>query len=138
MDKIVVICRATCGGKAAGRDFRNHLRSCIEHLGFTVCLDYPDFLTRPEIKSSGQACYEYVILHMDDASIVSDKAKVIIRNRIGRCFVAKKGSIGPSTRHLCRSVRKVLLDNMAEAWDFSSSHYVRAAADNVESYLKNK
>ena len=136
--KIAVIRRAIYGGKAAGRDFRNHLRSCMEHLGFTACLADPNVWMRPAIKSSGQEYYEYVLLYTDDALVVSDEAEDIIRNQIGKYFVVKKGSIGPPTRYLGGSVRKVLLDNMAEAWTFSSSQYVRAAADNVESYLKKK
>ena len=35
-------------------------------------------------------------------------------------------------------MRKVLLENMVEAWAFSISYCTRAAADNVESYLNNK
>ena len=136
--KIAVIRRAIYGGKAAGRDFRNHLRSFMEHLGFTVFLADPDVWMRPAIKSSGQEYYEYVLLYTDDALVVSDEAEDIIRNQIGKYFVVKKGSIGPPTRYLGGIVRKVLLDNMAEAWTFSSSQYVRAAADNVESYLKKK
>ena len=49
-----------------------------------------------------------------------------------------KEFIGLSTRFLGRSKRKVLLDNVAKSWAFSSSQHVRAATDNVESYLKKK
>lgn len=90
------------------------------------------------IKSNGQECYEHVMLHTDDALVVSVKVKDIVCNQIGKCFVVKKGSIGPPTRHLGRIVRKVQLDNMAEAWAFSISQHVRAATDDVENYLKNK
>ena len=45
-------------------------------------------------------------------------------------FLVKKGFIGPPTRHLGRSARKVQLDNMHEAWDFSSSQCARAATDD--------
>ena len=74
----------------------------------------------------------------DDALVVSDEAEDIIRNHIGKCFVLKKGSIGPPIRCLGGSVRKVLLDNVAEDWAFRSSQCVRAATGNVENYLKNK
>ena len=33
--KVALIHRALYGGKSAGRDFRNHLRSCMKHLDFT-------------------------------------------------------------------------------------------------------
>ena len=41
-------------------------------------------------------------------------------------------------RYLDGSMRKVLLNNGAEAWAFSSSHHVRAAVDNVEKHIKKK
>ena len=34
--KVVLINRALCGGKSAGQDFRNHLRSCMHHFGQLV------------------------------------------------------------------------------------------------------
>ena len=42
--------RALCGGKATGRDFRDHFRSCTSHLNFKCCLADPDVSMRPEIK----------------------------------------------------------------------------------------
>ena len=35
--KSALIRRALYGGKTAGRDFRNHLRECMDHLGFKSC-----------------------------------------------------------------------------------------------------
>jgi hypothetical protein len=32
--KVALIHRALYGGKSAGRDFRNHLRSCMHHIEF--------------------------------------------------------------------------------------------------------
>ena len=40
--KVALIHRDLYGGKMAGRDFRNHLRSCMLHLGFESCLADPD------------------------------------------------------------------------------------------------
>jgi hypothetical protein len=45
--KRALIHRALYGGKAAGREFRNHLRSCMCHLGYTPCLADPDVWMRP-------------------------------------------------------------------------------------------
>ena len=55
-----------------------------------------------------------MLLCTDDALVVSDKSEDIIRNQTRENFVMKKGSIGPHTRCLGGSARKVLLDNMAE------------------------
>ena len=70
---------------------------------------------RPATKSSGQECYEHALFYADEALVVSDEAEDIIRNQIGKYFVVMKGSIGPPTRRLSVSLRKVLLDNIAKA-----------------------
>ena len=110
----------------------------MEHLGFIASLANPDVWMRPEIKSNVQERYECVLLHTDDDLVVSDEVEDIVRNQIGKHFVVKKQSVGHPNRHLGGSVRKVQLKNMADAWAFSSSQYVRAATDNVENYLNNK
>ena len=51
--RTALIHRALYGGKAAGRDFRNHLRSCMEFLNFKSCLADPNMWMRPAIKSDG-------------------------------------------------------------------------------------
>ena len=40
--KSVLTVRAAHGSKSAGRDFRNHLRSCMSFLDFKPCLANPD------------------------------------------------------------------------------------------------
>ena len=119
--KVVIIRRAVCDRKVDSMEFRNNLRSCMEHIGFTPCLADPDVWTRPVTKANGQEHYEYVLIFTDDDRVVSDEAEHIIRNQIGKYFVTKKESIDQPNRHLGGSVRKILLDSMAEAWLFSSS-----------------
>ena len=110
----------------------------MEHLGFAACLADPDAWVRPEMKANGQEHYEHVLLCADDALVASDEASDFFRNQIGKCFVVNKGSIGPPTRCLGRSVRKFLLDNNADAWAFSGSQHVRASVDNVDNCVKIK
>ena len=40
--KVALIHRALYRGKSTGRDFRNHLRSCMHHLDFRSCPADPD------------------------------------------------------------------------------------------------
>ena len=49
--KVALKHRALYGGKKAGSDFRNHLRSCMRHLDFTSCLVDPDVWMRPAKKT---------------------------------------------------------------------------------------
>ena len=87
--KRAIIRRALYGGKAAGRDFRNHLRSCMSHLNFKPCLADPDVWMRPAIKSDGNECYEYVLLYTDDALVISENAESILRYELGKYFELK-------------------------------------------------
>ena len=133
--KVALIHRALYGGKSAGRDFRNHLRSCMHFLGFKSCPADPDVWMRPAIKSDGTSVYDYVLLYTDDTLVISENAENILRNEIGRYFELKKESIGPPTIYLGGHLSKVHLDNGVKAWAFSSSQYVQAAVKNVEEYL---
>ena len=88
-----LIHHALYGGEAACRDFRNHLRSCMEFLNFKSCLADPDVWMRPAIKSDGNTYYEYVLLYMDDALVVSENAESILCNELGRYFHLKRNRL---------------------------------------------
>ena len=45
-------------------------------------------------------CYEYVLLHVDDALAVSEDAESLLRNELGRYFEMKEEFIGPSGHYL--------------------------------------
>ena len=126
---------ALYGGKAAGRDFRNHLRSCMEFLNFKSCLADPDVWMRPAIKSDGNTYYEYILLYVDDTLVVSENAESILCNELGRYFHLKEELIGPPTVYLGGRVHKVQLENGVWAWSFSSSQYVQSTVKNVEEYI---
>ena len=59
------------------------LRSCMEFINFTSCPADPDVWMRPAIKSDGTKCYDYVLLYVDDALVVSENAESILRNECG-------------------------------------------------------
>ena len=61
--KVAIMHRAVYGGIMSGRDFRNHLRSCMHFINFTSCPADPDVWMRPAIKSDGTKCYDYVLLY---------------------------------------------------------------------------
>ena len=93
---------------------------------------------RPAIKSDGTKCYDYVLLYVDDALVVSKNAESILRNELGRYFELKEESIGPPDHYLGGKVRKVQLENGVYAWAFSSSQYVQTAVKDVEAYLDSQ
>ena len=134
--KVVLIHRALYRGKSAGWDFRNHLRSCMHHLDFQPCLADPDVWMQLAQKGDGSLYYDYVLLYVDDALVVSDNAESILHNEIGKYFELKEASINPPKMYLGAGIRKVKLDNGVDAWAASSSQYVQAAVRNAEEYLE--
>ena len=70
--KVALIHRTLYGGKSAGRDFRNHLRSCMYHLDFRPCPADPDVWMQLAQKGDGSPYYHYILLYVDDALVVSD------------------------------------------------------------------
>ena len=133
--KVALIHMALYGGKTAGKDFRNHLWSCMRHLGFTSCLADPDVWMRPAKHSNGSDYYEYILLYTDDALVISENAEHTLRYDLGRYFELKEESIGPPKIYLGGHCRKVQLDNGVECWAYSSSQYCQAAVRNVEEYI---
>ena len=118
------------------RDFRNHLHSCMEFLNFKASLADPDVWMRPAIKSDGNTYYEYILLYVDNALVMSENEESILRNELGRYFHLKEESIGSPTVYLGGRVCKVQLEKGVWAWSFCSSQYVQSAVKNVEEYVR--
>lgn len=133
--KVALIRRALYGGKAPGRDFWHHLRSCMEHLQFQSSKADPDVWFRASKRKDGTPYYEYVLLYTDDCLVISDNAEAILRKEIGKSFTLKESSIGNPEQYLGGKLRKVVLENGAASWAFSSTQYVQEAVNNVEQYL---
>ena len=90
---------------------------------------------RPAIKIDGNTYYEYILLYVDDAMVVSENAESILLNEHRRYFHLKEELVGPPTVYLGGRVRKVQLGNGVWAWSFSSSQYIQSAIKNVEEYI---
>jgi hypothetical protein len=128
---------ALYGLKSAGASFRNHLADCMTHLGFTPCLDDPDLWMRPEVHpSDGVSYYAYVLLYVDDVSVVHHDATDVLL-RLDKYFKMKPGSIGDPDVYLGATIKQMRLANGVMAWASSPSRYVRASVDAVTKYLTN-
>ena len=84
--KRVLIRRDFYGGKAAGREFRNHLRSCVQYLSFIPYLAYLETWMRPGEKSDGSEHYECVLLHVGNALVARENAEITLRKDIKKYF----------------------------------------------------
>ena len=133
--KPALIHRALYGGKTAGRDFRNHLRSCMDMLGFKPCRADPDVWMRAAQRDDRFMYWEYVLLYTDDCLVISHKGEHVLREEIGKYFSLKEESVGEPNIYLGGKLRKVALENGLYAWVFGSSQYIKSAVANVEKYL---
>ena len=86
------IVRALYGTKTAGADFRNHLKDCMEMLGFKSCKADLDLWMQEAIKGNGNRYYEYVLLYMDDTLCISERPTEVLES-IDKYFPMKPGSI---------------------------------------------
>ena len=96
----------------------------MRHLDFISCPADPDVWMRPAKRSDGSEYYEYILLYIDDALVVSKNAEQVLRTELGCYWTLKEESIGPRKIYLGGHVRKVQLDNRVECWTFSSSQYM--------------
>lgn len=129
--KKAVITRALYGNKAAGADFRNHLRTCMEHLKYESCKADPDLWLRPAVKDDGTKYYEYVLLYVDDALGISEHPREQLEE-INNYFPFKPGSLDVPKFYLGAKLNKERLPNGAEGWGISSSKYIQDAIANLE------
>ena len=103
----------------------------MHYLKFSSCPADPDVWMWPGVKLDGIMCYEFVLLYVDDALVISENAEKILREDIGKYFELKEESIGCPSLYLGGRVRQVKLKNGVDAWSFSSSQYVQMAVKNV-------
>ena len=61
-----IIVRALYGTKTAVEDFRNHLRGCMDMLGYKPCYADPDLWMHDAVNKDGVEYYEFVLLYVDD------------------------------------------------------------------------
>jgi hypothetical protein len=59
-----LIVRALYGLKSAGAAFREHLASCLSHLGYQSSRGDPDVWFRPAVKTTGEEYYEYLLVYI--------------------------------------------------------------------------
>ena len=107
-------------------------------LGFESCLADPDVWFREATRADGRKYYEYILLYTDDCLVISENAERVLRDEIGKYWELKEESIGPPSIYLGGSMRQVELETGTKVWAFGSTQYVKAAVENVESYLKKR
>ena len=93
---------------------------------------------QPAKRSNGLECYKYIFLYTDDALVVSENTKRLLRQDLGQYFTLQEESIGHPKIYLGGSLMKIQIDNGVKCWYLSSSLYVYVAVENVEDFLVTK
>jgi uncharacterized Fe-S cluster-containing protein len=102
------------------------------------CLAHPDVWMHPDRQPDGAACYEYILLYVDNALAIGVYGEKMLREEIGQYFELKEELNGPPTIYLGGKMRQVILDIGMKAWGISLSQYVQAAVNNFEKYLEEQ
>ena len=127
--------RALYGLKSAGAAFRNHLASCLGHLGYESSKGDPDVWFRPAVKVTKEEYYEYLFIYTDDILAIGANPHEIL-TRINRYFQLKPDSIHPPDDYLGTKIKLTTLPNGVKAWGQSSSHYIQNAVSNLEEWME--
>ena len=135
--KKALVVRALYGLKSAGAAFRNHLASCLGHLGFASSRGDPDVWFRPAVKPNGEEYYEYMFVYTDDILAIGLKPKEVLM-KLNKYFKLKPDSIHPPDDYLGTKIKMTTLPNGKKAWGQSSSHYVREAVKNLEEWMSKE
>jgi hypothetical protein len=134
--KRALILRALYGLKSGGADFRNHLASCMDHLGWKPCIIDRDLWMKEETRPDDSVKYwAYILIYFDDILCVHHDPGTSLA-QIDKYFKMKPGSIMEPTFYLGAKLKKTVMPNGVVAWGMSSSKYVQAAVQNVQEYLK--
>ena len=129
--KVGVVTRALYGMKSSARDFRNHLRDCMEHMGYESCLADPDLWMREAKLDNGTEYYEYILLYVDDCLVISQYPKESL-HRLGKYFPLKPESVGPPKLYLGGKLSQLDLPDGVRAWTISASKYIQQDLNNLE------
>ena len=116
---------ALYGLKSSGANFKNHLRDCMDHLGFQSCLGDDDIWYKSVVKSNGDGYWEYILLYTDDCLVISEFGEDILQKDLNPYFRLKEESIVHQTIYLGGKVSNVVLPNDVISWDFSANQYVQ-------------
>jgi hypothetical protein len=134
--KRALIARALYGLKSAGAAFRNHLASCMDHLGWKPCLADRYLWMKEETRpDDGVKYWAYILIYVDDILCVHHDLGTSL-SQIDKYFKMKPGSIMEPTFYLGAKLNKTLIPNGVVDWVMSSSKYIQAAVQNVQEYLK--
>jgi hypothetical protein len=134
--KRALIVRALYGLKSADAAFRNHLASCMDHLGWKPCLSDQDLSMKEETRpDDGVKYWAYILVYVDDILCVHHDPGTSLA-QIDKYFKTKPGSIMEPIFYLVSKLKKTVMLNGLGARGMRSSKYAQAVVQNEQEYLK--
>jgi hypothetical protein len=130
--KLALIVRALYGLKSVGAAFRNHLASCMDHLGWKPCLADRDLLMKDEIRpDDGVKYWAYIPIYVDNIVCVHHDPGTSLAH-IDNYFKMKPGSIMEPAFYLGAKINRNVMPSGVVALGMSSSNYVQAVLEWVQ------
>jgi hypothetical protein len=74
-----LIVRALYSFKSTGAAFRNHLASCLGHLGDEFSIGDPDVWFRPATKVNGEEYYDHLLVYTDNILAIGMKPDEVLK-----------------------------------------------------------
>ena len=98
----------------------------------------PDVYMRPAVKSNGTKYYEYVLIYVDDALVISEKPQLIM-DYLSKKYKLKEGSVKEPDIYLGAEIRKFYVKRSNQPdkvrWQISSDLYVKKAIEDLQTEL---
>ena len=126
-----IIKRALYRLKSTGASFRNHVSSCLQHLGLTSCNVDPDVWMRQVMRPDGGKCYKYLFMYVDDVLAIGLDPKMTLE-QIDKYFQMKPGLIAKPDIYLGAKIRSITQPDSSVMWAQSASLYCQEAMKNIE------
>jgi hypothetical protein len=116
-----LLVRALYGLNSTGAAFRNHLASCMDHLGWKPCLSDRYLWMKEEARpDDGVKYWAYILIYVDNILCVHHDPGTSLAH-IDKYFKMKPGSIMEPTFYLGAKLKKTAMPNGMVAWGMSSS-----------------
>lgn len=134
----VILVRALYGLKSSGARWRDHMAATLREGGFVGCVADPDVWMRKQVKPNGEKYWEYVLIYVDDALVISHDPQAIM-DYLSSKYRLKEGSVKQPTEYLGARIEQynttLPSGETRTYWGISSEPYVVQAIKDVETEL---
>jgi hypothetical protein len=129
--KTVLVTRAMYGLKSSGAAWHAKFSDTLRSMNFKPSYADPDVWVRAAIKSDGFEYYEYILVYVDDALVIS-AAPIPIMKTLQQAYRLKDQPAPPST-YVGATIKEWSIPNETrKTWSMNCIQYLTEAIKNVE------